>query len=79
MLAPLPHAAELEARWWDYELGRTAEGRWVKALDKLDMALMASLYASRDSIDPTEFVDSALARLDAPSLRALCVDPEVSR
>lgn len=70
MLAPLPHAAELEARWWDYELGRTPEGRWVKALDKLDMALQAALYAI-DGIPTTEFVASALAALDDETLRAL--------
>lgn len=72
MLAPLPGAAELEARWWDYELGRTPEGRFVKALDKLDMALQASVYAIGDGIDPTEFVEAALARIDDPTLRALC-------
>ncbi len=70
MLAPLPGGAELLERWWDYELGRTAEGRWVKALDKLDMALQAAIYAEA-GIDTAEFVDSALAALDAPTLRAL--------
>jgi len=70
MLAPLPAAAELEARWWDYELGRTPEGRWVKALDKLDMALQASIYAD-DGVETREFVDSALAALDDETLRTL--------
>lgn len=70
MLAPLPGGAELEERWWDYELGRTAEGRWVKALDKLDMALQAAVYAA-DGIATAEFVDSALAALDDETLRAL--------
>lgn len=70
LLAPLPGGAELLERWWDYELGRTAEGRWVKALDKLDMALQAAIYAA-DGARTTEFVDSALAALDDTTLRAL--------
>lgn len=70
LLAPLPNAADLEALWWDYEDGRTAEGRFVKALDKLDMALQAAIYAA-DGVDTAEFVDSALAHLDDPTLRAL--------
>lgn len=71
LVAALPDAAALEALWWDYEEGRSAEGRWVKALDKLDMALQAAVYAASDGIDAGEFVDSALARLDDPLLRAL--------
>lgn len=70
LLAPLPDAAGLEALWWDYEDGRTAEGRFVKALDKLDMALQAAIYAA-EGAETAEFVDSALARLDDPTLRAL--------
>lgn len=70
MLAPLPTGDELLERWWDYELGRTAEGRWVKALDKLDMALQASIHAA-EGVDTAEFVASALSALDDPTLRAL--------
>lgn len=73
LLAPLPDAASLLALWWEYEAGTSAEGRWVKALDKLDMALQAAIYAASDGIDPAEFVDSALARLDDASLRALVI------
>lgn len=71
LVAPLPDAAALEALWWDYEEGHTPEGRWVKALDKLDMALQAADYAASDGIEPSEFIDSALARLEDPLLRAL--------
>lgn len=70
MLAPLPTGAELLERWWDYELGRTAEGRWVKALDKLDMALQAAIYADGGR-STGEFVDSALRALADDTLRAL--------
>lgn len=70
MLAALPNGDELLALWRQYEDGSTAEGRFVKACDKLDMALQASVYAA-DGVDTAEFVASALARLSEPALRAL--------
>lgn len=35
------------------------------------MALQAIAYQDQTGLDLSEFVDSALARLDAPALRAL--------
>jgi putative hydrolases of HD superfamily len=61
MVAAMPNRAELVQAFADY--GSTDEGRFVKACDKLDMALQAELYA-RDGVDTREFIDSALARLD---------------
>lgn len=71
MVAPLHHAGELNALWREYEDGSTPEGRFVKACDKLDMALMAAIYAEDQGAETREFVDSALARLSEPELRAL--------
>lgn len=70
LIAELPDPAGLEALWWDYEEGRSPEGRLVKALDKLDMALQAQVYGARGH-DTDEFITSALRALDAPLLRAL--------
>ena len=69
-LVPLPGAEDLYALWREYEDASTPEGRLVKALDKLDMALQATIYEAQ-SLDLSEFVDSALARLDDPLLRTL--------
>jgi putative hydrolase of HD superfamily len=71
MLRDLPRAAELEALWLDYEHQRCPEARFVRACDKLDMALQAARYGGRDGLDLQEFVDSALAALEEPALRAL--------
>jgi putative hydrolase of HD superfamily len=57
--------------WLDYENERTPEGRFVKACDKLDMALQASLYSEKYDLDLNVFVESALARLDDGVLRRL--------
>lgn len=76
MLADLPNGAELLERWWDYERGRTPEGRWVKALDKLEMALQAAIYAA-EGVPTAEFVQSALDVLDDETLRRLAA-PEAA-
>ena len=71
MVDPLPRGAELQALWQEYAHGTSAEGRFVKACDKLDMALMAARYHSDEGVDTTEFIESALARLNDPELRSL--------
>jgi putative hydrolase of HD superfamily len=71
LLSGLRGAAELLALWREYEDASTPEGRLVKACDKLDMALQAARYSEETGLDLAEFIDSALARLEDPLLRAL--------
>ncbi len=71
LVAPLPHAAELWDLWREYEDASTPEGRFVKACDKLDMALQARVYAGEQDIDTSELVQAAVRALDDPTLRAL--------
>ncbi|MCP4807145.1 MAG: HD domain-containing protein [Proteobacteria bacterium] len=68
MTAEFPNHLELVGFFDAY--GTTPEGRFVKACDKLDMALMAARYESED-LDTAEFVDSALAKLGSSELAAL--------
>jgi putative hydrolase of HD superfamily len=70
MVVGLPRAAELRDLWEDYELQQSLEARFVRACDKLDMALQAERYRAQD-LDLQEFVDSALAELGDPLMRAL--------
>lgn len=51
--------------------GSTPEGRFVKACDKLDMALQAQRYGAAQGLDLQEFIDSALAKLEPGLLREL--------
>lgn len=51
--------------------GSTPEGRFVKACDKLDMALQAQRYAASQGLNLQEFIDSALAKLEPGLLREL--------
>lgn len=71
LLGPLPAGRELTELWWEYEYGASAEARFVRACDRLDMALQAARYAGRDGLDTSEFVDSALGVLDDAALREL--------
>ena len=74
MTAPLANAAELQQLWADYETGATAEGRFVKACDKLDMALQAAAYQADLGVDTEEFVASALAGLGEAEIAALAIE-----
>lgn len=46
-------------RFEEYEAQETAESKFVKYLDKLDMALMARLYEDSQGLDLSEFIQSA--------------------
>ena len=53
----------LAPQWIDlfeeYEAGKTEEAKFVKYLDKLDMALMARIYQEKQGLDLSEFIASA--------------------
>lgn len=69
----LAHTPELLALWRDYEAQGCAESRFVRQLDRLDMALQALRYAERGS-DTAEFVESARAVIADPRLVAILDD-----
>ncbi|HJN77001.1 MAG TPA: HD domain-containing protein [Myxococcota bacterium] len=77
MVDPLPRAERLLALFEAY--GDSPEGRFVQVCDKLDMALQAAWYEADDhTLDLSEFVDSALAKLASGKLAELvrsCDEP----
>lgn len=75
MLRPLPAWRELRSLWNEFEAQRTLEARFVRACDKLDMALQARRYAC-EGLDLGEFLDSALAELTDRTMRRLAGAPE---
>lgn len=56
----------IRALWEAYERQEDAESRFVRQLDRLDMALQAVAYADR--ADTTEFFESAERFVDDPRL-----------
>ena len=63
-------APGLLARWLEYAEQQTPEARWVRQLDKLDMALQAAVYA-RQGADTNEFLESARSGIVDSELQAL--------
>ena len=55
----------------EYEQGKTPEAKFVKQLDKLDMALQAEIYQSKSAISLGEFIESARLRIDDEVLKNL--------
>jgi len=69
--------AALAALWEAYEAGADAEARFVRQLDRLDMALQAVRYAEREparAADLAEFVASAARVVEHPALRPLLTE-----
>ncbi|TNF25420.1 MAG: HD domain-containing protein [Deltaproteobacteria bacterium] len=70
LLAGSPRGPELLRTWEAYEAQADPEARFVRQLDRLDMALQAALYARSRGLDPREFWDSAAAVIEDPALAA---------
>jgi putative hydrolase of HD superfamily len=55
--------------WEEFESGDTAEARFVRQIDRLDMGLQAAVYARQGLLHPDEFYRSAAAALADPQLK----------
>jgi len=64
-------AGTLSALWEEFETGATAEGRWVRELDRLEMGLQAALYRAEGWPHMEEFIASADRSVRDASLRKL--------
>jgi putative hydrolase of HD superfamily len=69
LCARIPRGAEVLAAWEAYEAQADDEARFVRQLDRLDMAVQAAAYA--DQAPTAEFVASAAAVVTDPALRPL--------
>ena len=67
----LPRGADYLALWLEYEDNQTDEARFVKQMDRLEMALQASVYQQQHLLNAGEFLASASQVLDRPELRAI--------
>jgi putative hydrolase of HD superfamily len=67
----LPRGDRLLGTWLRYEAQADPEARFVRQLDRLDMALQALVYARQHDTDLVEFVDSAATVVVHPELKAV--------
>jgi len=72
--AELPRGAALRASWEAYEAQADPEARFVRQLDRLDMALQAIWYTEAHGLPLGEFLDSAHGAITDPDLIALITD-----
>ena len=64
-------APEWVALLEEYEQGQTLEAKFVKQLDKLDMALQAEIYQEDHGISLEEFINSARQKIDDDEIQNL--------
>ena len=69
VLDKLPHGFKWIALWEEYEIGESAESQFVKQLDKLEMALQASVYEHQGLADLSVFFHSVNRRLSSVELK----------
>lgn len=55
LLKPLPMAEELLALWHEFENGDSAEAKFVRRLDKLEMVMQAARYETETGADLERF------------------------
>ncbi|TFK51989.1 HD domain-containing protein [Heliocybe sulcata] len=69
MLHNSPAAQRIHALWQEYEEGLSEEARFVKDLDRLEMALQAREYETRHARDLQGFFDSSVPHLRHPEVQ----------
>jgi putative hydrolase of HD superfamily len=79
ILAGVDPNGTLMAAWLDYAERRTPEGRLVKDLDKIDMALQAHTYAREGTEAAGELRGSAERAIHSAEVRALLAPVEQAR
>ena len=68
MSRAMPRGTALHQLWLKYEAQQDAEARFVRQLDRVDMALQAVRYHASGAEGMQEFVQSALEFVDDPAL-----------
>ncbi len=71
VLGKLPNGDAYIRLWATYEAGSTPEARFVRQIDRLEMALQASVYEHQEHGDLAEFFQSASKALTEPLLTDL--------
>lgn len=71
LLAGVAGSEQLLELWLDFEQERTAEGCFLKQLDKLEMAMQAEEYQRLGNVGLDEFIGYVEGKMVAPPLQKL--------
>jgi putative hydrolase of HD superfamily len=74
VLRKLPRGSDYVALWEEYERGESPEAQLVRQIDRLEMALQASVYEHQELAELSEFFASVEPALAAPALQAILHD-----
>lgn len=72
----LPQAEEYLRLWEEFENGTSPEALFIRQIDKLEMALQASVYEHQQLGDLSDFYASAGKTISTPVLRAILQELE---
>jgi putative hydrolase of HD superfamily len=67
----LPEGETYLSVWEEYEAGETPEARFVRQIDRLEMALQASVYRHQGMLGMEEFFETTRRALSDPALLRL--------
>lgn len=68
ILSKIPGGDALIDDWLEYEDQETPEARFVKQIDRLELAMQASVYHSQGKVNPDEFHQAAKKHMVSPEL-----------
>lgn len=66
-----PEAASIRSLWEEFEEGTSAEARFVRQLDRLEMGIQAAMYRAEGRPRMEEFLESADRAVQGSELRSL--------
>ena len=69
LLAGLPHGERYLALWEEFEAQATPEARFVRQVDRLEMALQAAVYHGQLGLDVEDFFETAARSVGKGPLR----------
>ena len=76
ILARLPNGRDYITLWEEFECGSSPEAQFVRQIDKLEMALQASVYEHQTFENLAEFFISAGSEISSQELRSILKELE---
>lgn len=71
VLTKFPNSEVWCELWQEFERGKSSEAKFVKQIDKLEMALQAYIYEQNRDLDLKGFYKSAAKVIDSPEIKAI--------
>ncbi len=69
IFSKIPEGDRFISLWKEFEYETSAEGRFVRQLDKLEMGLQAEVYSKLEGNDAVALIKSALEKVTDPQLK----------